>query len=137
MKRLLLLLAFCSGGFAQSFKCDKTAMLTTAVSGALQVVAPDTDTSHKIRICQIFIQVVQNTSTATDFGMVAGGTGGACAANQVNVSQQWAGVANTIQGFTWNVDPNNVLLVDAGKALCLKLTNTAVSAKVQVFYGYF
>ena len=137
MKHLLLLLAFCSGIFAQSFKCDKTALATTTTVGAIQVVAPDSDTTHKIRICQVFMQVVQNTNSASDFGLVAGGSGGACAANQVNVTQQWAGVANTIQGFTWNVDVNGVALVDAGKALCLKLSNTVVSAKVMVFYGYF
>lgn len=115
------------------YACSKTAIATTTSSGTTAILAAD---QRSIRICNVYIQVVQPGSAPANFGLVSG-TGLACATGQANVTGQWLGVANSTQSFTQVTAPNVATFVGGGNGLCLKLSTAPTGAVVQVTYEYY
>jgi len=118
----------------QAKTCSLTAFADTAASGLTQIV-PLSGTS-KIRVCAVYINVVQPSTAPADFGLVTG-TAAACGAGVANFTQQWQGIASTIQSFTQNTPDGVVVEGPAGAALCLQTSAAPTSAKVQVIYDYY
>jgi hypothetical protein len=118
----------------QSAGCTHVGIASSSASGAIQVV-PLSGTS-KVRVCSAYIQVVQPNTLPADFGLVTG-TGVNCAGAQANLTQQWAGIAATVQSFTQQLDAANYEEGPAGAAVCMLLSAAPTAARVQVNYDYY
>lgn len=127
----IILLGICSliPIYGQS-ACNANAIATGTSSG---IIVASTGANKYIRICAIYIQVVQPSSSPGDFGLTQG-TGSVCGTNETNLSPQWAGVASSIQEVTIDIPTNAELNSTAGKDVCVKLSASPTSIKVWIFY---
>lgn len=137
----MLLATVCHGQDHQlgPFTCTKTAVVTTTNSGATQLTTVGGgqifNATQQVRICQIYIQVVQPGSSPANFGLVTG-TGTGCS-SPANLTQQWTGVASSIQSFTQILTEHAAMFVGAGLNICLNLSQALTSAQAQILYDNY
>jgi hypothetical protein len=127
--------------------CNLSAMSNSTTANVQLVAAPASNTKiaivngvstsisagQKVHICTVDI-VVKQTTTAADFGLVYG-TGSVCATGLTNLTPQWVGTISVVDKMQLKFGADAALIAPAGKAVCLKLSNTPTNAQVLITYN--
>ena len=118
----------------QAQTCSQIALVDTTASGLKEIVP--LSAGKKVRLCAVFINVVQPSASPADFGL-ATGTGSNCGGATASLTQQWQGVISTIQSFTQQTADGVLFEGPISNAVCLQTSAAPTSAKVQVIYDYY